>query len=111
MPRGIYERPEGSGFGGFSTMSAASDAGKELAVNPTPSSLSVEESRLPSQGANCQNLTNTKNGSARTVHLNADSIAALGSIHLKGQKKPSRDSGTRWAQDNHYVCPLQPPVP
>jgi hypothetical protein len=38
MPRGIYERPEGSGFGGFSTMSAASDAGKELAVNPTPSS-------------------------------------------------------------------------
>jgi integrase len=31
-------------------------------------------------------LTKTKNGSARTVHLNADSIAALESIRLKGQK-------------------------
>jgi integrase len=31
-------------------------------------------------------LTKTKNGSAQTVHLNADSIAALQSIRLKGQK-------------------------
>ena len=31
-------------------------------------------------------LTKTRNGSARTVHLNADSIAALESIRLKGQK-------------------------
>jgi hypothetical protein len=31
-------------------------------------------------------LTKTKNGSARTVHLNADSIAALESIRSKGQK-------------------------
>ena len=31
-------------------------------------------------------LTNTKEWSARTVHLNADSIAALESIRLKGQK-------------------------
>ena len=31
-------------------------------------------------------LTKTKNGSARTVHLNADAIAALESIRFKGQK-------------------------
>jgi len=31
-------------------------------------------------------LTKTKNGSARTVHLNADSIASLESIKRKGQK-------------------------
>lgn len=35
-------------------------------------------------------LNKTKNGSARTVHLNSDAVAAIESLHRKGQKATDR---------------------
>jgi integrase len=35
-------------------------------------------------------LTETKNGSARTVHLNADAVAAIDSLRISGQKSADR---------------------
>jgi integrase len=40
-------------------------------------------------------LTKTKNGSARTVHLNADAVAALKTIHKKTSKPSDMVSSGR----------------